>query len=67
MYCTHTHIYFIMYSIEVIMIRIMITKSYILGVCTFKKKKKKKERKEKEKEKEKRFCIFNYSFSLILY
>ena len=63
MYCTHTYIYFIVYSVEVTMIRIMITKSYILGMCTFKKKRKER----KEKEKEKRFCIFNYSFSLILY
>ena len=63
MYCTHTYIYFIVYSVEVTMIRIMITKSYILGMCTFKKKRKER----KEKEKGKRFCIFNYSFSLILY
>ena len=49
MYCIHTHMYFIVYSIEVTMIRTMITKSYILGMCTFKKKKKKKRKKEKEK------------------
>ena len=55
MYCAHTHIYFIVYSVEVTMIHTMITKSYILSVCTYKKKKK-----EKEKEKKKRFCIFNY-------
>ena len=56
MYCIHTHMYFIVYSIEVTMIRTMITKSYILGMCTFKKKKKKKEKKKKKK----KFCIFNH-------
>ena len=62
MYCTHTHIYFIMYSIEVIMIRIMITKSYILGVCTFKKKKKRKKEKKKKKKKKKDFAFSIINF-----